>query len=116
MAIVSTLVKTLAEHANSPPKITYPRQQPSDHGNMKRARSFYENEGEQKTIADKGEEKETDDALKETRRLACMQYHVSRADNADEHARVEVERLLGRADVVFEQRASVKAEAKFAAE
>ena len=45
-----------------------------------------------------------------------MRYHVPRADNADEHARLEVEQLLGRADDVFEQRASVKAEAKLAAE
>ena len=54
MAIVSTLVKTLTDHANSPTKITYPRQQPSDHGNMKRCRSFYEDEDGIKAIEDQG--------------------------------------------------------------
>ena len=58
MAIVGALVKTLADHANSPTKITYPRQQPSDHGDMKRARPFYEDEDETKTIEDQGGEKQ----------------------------------------------------------
>ena len=54
MAIVSTLVKTHTDHANSPTKITYPCQQPSDHVYMKRCKSFYEDQDGIKAIEDQG--------------------------------------------------------------